>query len=380
MAEAFSRQHTQNFPSPLISAALIVRNEEQHLDSCLNSIQHFTDEIVIVDTGSTDTTVSIAQHYTDKIFTLKWQDDFASARNFALNHCQGQWILYIDADERLRQQNFSEVRQQLTESELIGCYLWLHPTPRHTAYRDMRLFRNQPQVRFEGCIHENIWPALKRYQKASNGKISYCELTLDHVGYEGDQQHKYQRNLPLLLDKLADDPDHTFSWWHLGSVYWGLQRTEEAIQAWQSGIESARKQTGRNWVNSLSFISMIDANFSNSEITDPLLDETLQRYPDHPHLTWLQARIKMRDQQYLQAIEHWHEIVNWQTKPHLSDGFIAVDSRLFDLLAFDGLATCYFRLKEFDQAKHYYQLAGEHAPDKMEYSVKQQLCQRLMTN
>jgi len=82
-----------------ISACLIVKNEEKYLDRCLKSIYKYVDEIIITDTGSTDKTIEIAKKYTDKIYFLKWSDDFAAARNFCQSHAAGEYILRIDADE-----------------------------------------------------------------------------------------------------------------------------------------------------------------------------------------------------------------------------------------------------------------------------------------
>ena len=86
----------------LFSAALIVKNEEELLEQCLRSLQGLVDETVVVDTGSTDRTQIIAQEYGARLYEFKWRNDFAAARNHALNQVRGEWVLYIDADERVR--------------------------------------------------------------------------------------------------------------------------------------------------------------------------------------------------------------------------------------------------------------------------------------
>jgi glycosyltransferase involved in cell wall biosynthesis len=85
----------------ILSASIIVKNEESCLVTCLESIKDHVQEIIIVDTGSTDTTKEIARKYTDKIYDFPWCDDFAKARNYALKHCSGDYVLSIDADEQL---------------------------------------------------------------------------------------------------------------------------------------------------------------------------------------------------------------------------------------------------------------------------------------
>ena len=86
---------------PAVSAALIVRNEEQFLEGCLRSLVDHVDEVVIVDTGSTDPSIEIAEHHGAKLHRFAWTGDFSAARNHGLDRCSGGWILYIDADERL---------------------------------------------------------------------------------------------------------------------------------------------------------------------------------------------------------------------------------------------------------------------------------------
>ena len=87
----------------------------------------------------------------------------------------------------------------------------------------------------------------------------------------------------------------------------------------------------------------------------------------------------MRDGRFADAIGIWQVLLAWQDKTHFSDDFLAIDTRLFDLQAYDGLATCCFRMGDFKQARHYYQLAAQCSPKPLEYQVKKQLCNQLMT-
>jgi glycosyltransferase involved in cell wall biosynthesis len=135
---------------------MIVRNEERFLAGCLNSIRYIVDEIVMVDTGSTDQTKAIARKFNARVFDFPWKDDFSRARNEALKYCSGEWILYIDADERLRHEEREEVRDLLSDSNKVAFTVKFHPITGYTAYREFRLFRNDPRIRFKGVIHETI--------------------------------------------------------------------------------------------------------------------------------------------------------------------------------------------------------------------------------
>jgi glycosyltransferase involved in cell wall biosynthesis len=118
----------------LLSAALIVKNEEKFLGDCLASLRGLADEVVVVDTGSTDRTQEIARSGGARVYDFPWNGDFAAARNRALDLSTGEWILYIDADERVRPDATLDLRAELSDPLLAGCRVLLHPLKRHTPF------------------------------------------------------------------------------------------------------------------------------------------------------------------------------------------------------------------------------------------------------
>lgn len=148
----------------MISLAMIVKNEEKYLDRCLKSAAHMVDEIVVVDTGSTDRTIEIASRYGAKIFHFEWIDDFAAARNYSLEHVTGDWVLVLDADQYF-EEDYSSVIQEFTRSnakragliEIISRYEKDGQTLHSTDYM-ARLFPRG--AKFEGRIHEQLTPLM----------------------------------------------------------------------------------------------------------------------------------------------------------------------------------------------------------------------------
>ncbi|HEY2211131.1 MAG TPA: glycosyltransferase family 2 protein, partial [Bradyrhizobium sp.] len=169
-----------------VAAAMIVRDEERFLPGSLSSLRGKVDDVIIVDTGSVDGTLSIARSFGARIFHFQWNDDFAAARNRGLEEVTADWILYIDADERLHTPDGRPVAEFL-DPDAIAAFVRFKPKLSYTSYREPRLFRSDARLRFSGKIHESILPAIDRIAERDELSIARTAIGLDHLGYEGDQ-------------------------------------------------------------------------------------------------------------------------------------------------------------------------------------------------
>lgn len=361
----------------LLSACLIVKNEEKFLDRCLGSLDGLVDEMVVVDTGSTDRTREIAAAHGARLDDFPWRNDFAAARNHALDLARGAWILYIDADEHVRPASADRLRTQLSDPSHVAYHVLLHPRPGFTPYWEMRLFRHDPLIRFRGIIHENIWPGIYAYRSARGGKIGRSGLVLDHEGYERDQDVKHRRNLPLLRKALQRDPSKVFSWCHLATIYASLGKAQLAERAWKAGLAVARKRRRSQIAeDNLPYIGLIQSRLASGRRAERLLAEALERFPQNHHMHWLRGIGHMKAGRPEEAIR-WFERLVASGRTGEIDRAMAYDIRLFDVLAYDALATCHFKLGDYAESRRYFELAATHDPDKLEYRVKQALCARL---
>lgn len=191
-------------PPPLLSACLIVKNEAHCLAQCLDSLLGLVDELIVVDTGSTDDTISIAQHYNAKIFTYPWNDHFAEARNFALKQATGQFILSIDADETLDPASANKIHRYLQDSRLRNQSFVLNFKVCSNDQRPMykrALFPNLPQIRWAGRVHE-ILISDEGFLPAYND----AEMILWHLS-EPVQANKQAKYHSLLKQALAEETD-----------------------------------------------------------------------------------------------------------------------------------------------------------------------------
>lgn len=146
-----------------LSACLIVKNEKDHIADVLSSLTG-VDEIVVVDTGSSDNTAQIAGNFTDKVFTdYAWNDDFAEARNFALSKCTGDWVISIDGDEVLEAGGIEKIRKIIDNATPDQLHFSVKMLSKGTNQRhDLpRIFRNDGQVSWRGAAHETLYPVQK---------------------------------------------------------------------------------------------------------------------------------------------------------------------------------------------------------------------------
>lgn len=233
------RNINENENKPLLTLSMIVKNEEKMLRGCLESAEKVVDEIVIVDTGSTDRTIEIAKEFGAKVYHFNWIDDFAAARNESLKHSKGKWILYLDADERISQFEVDKFRKSLSElSDNSGGLICTIESP-HTnlsggesdVHRGSypRIFRNLglDKVKFQGRVHEQISPSLKD----NNLQLLQSDIIIYHLGYDQSREimeGKIERNYRMLLQHVREEPTNGYAWYQLGQTLGHMNLKKEA--------------------------------------------------------------------------------------------------------------------------------------------------------
>ena len=202
---------------------MIVRNEAKDLPGLLKNISDFADEIIVVDTGSKDKTRKIAKrHPKVSLFHHVWSDDFSHARNISLSHAKGDWILVLDADERI--ENPDVLPSMLSKADVDAYDVRIHNLQPPGSITNVeisrlpRLFRNKG-YQYEGIIHEQISPSLLRKE----AKRSLGDLAIIHHGYQREtvqgNVQRYDRNLSLLRKQLEKTPDDYYYLYHLALMY-----------------------------------------------------------------------------------------------------------------------------------------------------------------
>lgn len=219
-----------------ISACLIVKNEASNLSACLASLEGIVDEIVVVDTGSTDNTVSIASSFGAVIGEFPWINDFSAARNHSLSLATQPWALWIDADETLDPACKDAFLKGVLRPHIGGYsieivnYLDDGGTTTEFIHQPTRLFRNIPGVAFSEPIHEQITPSLMAmgfpWTPLEHAKIH-------HEGYRQyalDEKNKVQRTLDILTAVVEKNPDDPFQLFNLANTYFVANDFERVVQ------------------------------------------------------------------------------------------------------------------------------------------------------
>lgn len=356
----------------LLSAALIVRNEERFLADCLTSLAGRVDEVVIVDTGSTDRSRDIAHDLGARVFSHPWANDFATARNASIDAARGAWILYIDADERVIEFDRVALEGQFADLRYSAYTVLFRPAVGYTRYREYRLFRNRPELRFRGVIHETLVPALQELGEREGSLIGESSVALDHLGYEGNLRRKHLRNLPLLQARLGREPGHVYCLHQLGLALHGLGDVAGAEAAWWRAIDVLRTTRPTQLVDSLAYVHLANLLLDAKRDASDLLTEGCSLYPDNHSLTWLHARQLLEGGRYREAMPRFARLAAIDAD-ELGPAMLAFDRSIFGAQAHAALGLCAFRLEHFADSAAHYARAQAMAPDDLELRAKQAL-------
>ena len=325
---------------PTISAALIVKNEERLLEGCLESLTGQVDEIVIVDTGSSDQTVAIAEKYSAKLLHHQWTGDFSEARNIALEAATSEWILYIDADERLRVPNHTKLAAMVSEKRAAAARVQFMPKTGFTRYGEPRLFLNRSDMRFRGRIHESVMPDIDRVCLEHGFTVIMTKAKIDHLGYDGNQDHKHARNLPLLESAVEGGQTRVYYYYHLAETLAALGRFVDATRIGHEGLDVARRNNSeKNRADASLIYQMLARIDPPGEATLALIEEGMTRFPADYALRFQLAQQLTQLNRHAEALPHL-ELLRNIDPDSLGDGLLAFDRRIFSTYAWQLTGTC----------------------------------------
>jgi glycosyltransferase involved in cell wall biosynthesis len=275
---------------------MIIKNEEDNLANCLESVYTYVDEIIVVDTGSKDRSKEISKKYGAKVIEAKWQDNFATARNVSITNATGDWILYLDADEELPSETAKDLKN-LTKSNDVTGWLFTIISPifadidsPESKHSNIRMFKNKVEYKFNGRVHEQIKPSIMQNKQ---NIIKDSKLTILHHGYRRDlpgRKKKTLRNIKLLQKDLEEAPHNSFINYNLGISYFMIHNFKKSIEHYQIALENLNKD--KNFASILYrnyCICLIEIGEFSQALK--LLDKGLTYFNDYPDLYFLKGQI-----------------------------------------------------------------------------------------
>jgi tetratricopeptide (TPR) repeat protein len=354
-----------------LSLVMIVRDEEEMLPRTLEAIKPAVDEIIIVDTGSTDSTIEIAKSFGATVIEREWTGSFSEARNASLEAATGDWWIYLDADEVLVSDDVDRLRA-LTGQTWREAF-FLHETNFtgdegtgiSVVHSALRMFRNRPNYRFSGRLHEQIAYHLPAYLPE---RMAQSSVRVNHYGYLGvvrESKDKARRNLDLLLAQQRETPAHAlnpFFHYNLGSEYFASGDVAKAVDEFEIAVRKIEAE-GTFWheyVPSLvvrSVKALRAAGRHEEALTRAA--EGLEHFPGFTDLVYEQGMASIALERPEQAGEYLQHAIEMGDAPSRFTATVGAGTFMPRII----LATLYLNRRQHEPALELLAWCIEHHPE-----------------
>lgn len=335
---------------PTISLCMIVKNEEAHIARCLDSVAELVDEIIIVDTGSTDQTVEIVSTYTSQVYMYPWKDDFSEARNYSFSKASMDYCMWMDADdilEKTEKEKFLQLKQSLSADTDIVMMKYNTSfdeagKPAFSYFRE-RWIRNCEQYRWIGAVHEVIPP---------NGRVVYSDIAVCHKKEgAGDPDRNLRIYQKMLAEGKALEPRQRY---YYGRELYYHNQYEEAAFVLE---EFLRLEEGwiENKIEACSVCASCYYKLGQDQTALLMLLRSLSFDLPRAELCCEIGKHFLEHANFRNAI-YWYEVALHIPKNEYSGGFMLPDC--YDYIPYLQLCVCYDRLGDQQKAKEYNEKAG----------------------
>lgn len=326
-----------------LSVCMIVKDEEEFLGQCLDSVKSIADEIVIVDTGSTDRTVEIAESYGARVYHHPWEGSFSTARNQSLQYPEYDWVLWIDGDEQLEQTDIPVARSLMDNPEIDGIMCWMlsaHGPEGVAAHPLPKFFRNG-KAHFDGIVHNQCVLA---------GRVVPALVRIHHYGYNlspDKMMKKWKRSEALLLEAIEADQTDTYSWRNLVRNYRAQRDYEKVIATAQQVMGMlVRKEaeiSHTSWQIIMTDWAAAYHGTAEYDKAEQTFLQLLERYPNNIDGNFMLAELYRDRKRHDQAIGYYESYITTlqQAKYSLTMDPIIVDTWGATAKAFWAMAECY---------------------------------------
>ena len=302
-----------------ISFCAIAKNEERCIARCLESLHGICDEIIVVDTGSTDRTVEIAKAHGARVCHFKWINDFSAAKNYALDQATGDWVVFLDADEYFSNERSAKaVRAAIERLHSNLKYDGLYHAIRNIIKTgddaaadksnrsfNTRVFRRSPNIRFKNAIHEQL---SKNGREPDTYDMPQTDSVIDHDGYNPKLiRAKESRNLEMELSELERGNPDPLLLYYVGRDYYHMGKYPEALEYFQKYFDTGFVEycfTVSHYIFHVNALLSLNKPFSEAL---RVLRRGMREFPSHPGLRLLNAFVLENSKRYSNAIENFEQ-------------------------------------------------------------------------
>ncbi len=346
-----------------LSVCLITRNEQSNLPRVLQSVAGVADQVIVVDTGSTDQTVSVARQHGATVSEFAWDDDFAAARNGALDRATGDWILWLNPDEELLPESRPLVREALACAEALAYQVVvqeLRQPDRLDFFTEMfqtRLFRRRPELRFAGRVHPQFRPAVEEIARREGKQVYGSAIAVRHFAYLSVPTEPKLRWAARLLEReLREHPDQFPTLIHYGKTllrlndsagHTVLARAAGQLLPFRPGTQAPFPDTHLL----LEYLMTVTPEQSQSPLSrEEAWDLARRWFPASPPLLWIRAAQRFGAGDYRSAAELLEMLVRLgQTGTY--DRAEPFNPDIIGADALINLGACYTHLRQLDRAE-----------------------------
>ena len=346
--------------APRITLCMIARDEEEFLGECLAHAKDAFDDFILVDTGSKDRTVEIAESFGAKVLHQEWQDDFSKPRNLGLEAATGDWILVLDADEFIQSNGCEQIRELVQNPRALGYHLRFtnnHGNGKTTGVMMVRLFRNLPGIAYANIIHEQVTPSLQRIGGPMGLELLSADIEVEHHGYTEEMmvdRGKNERNERLFLKDLAERPDDIYLHYKYGDFLRRVPgRTDDAKRILDRCLElilasDPTLPRALPYAGEVAALCVLEAERAGeTQRSREILDVGLRRFVPTPNLHYLAASLANADGDSDSAIHHYRRCMAYRGRVMV----VPIQEGITSYVSLTGIAQAWLQRGDRARAK-----------------------------
>ncbi len=324
---------------PKISQCMIVKNEEKNIEKALTWAKDIAYEQIVVDTGSTDRTVEIAESMGARVYHFTWIDDFSAAKNYAIDLASGEWVAFLDADEYLSEEEAAKLPEFLTKvgKNFYGIamsWLQMEDTGKIMAGgTQIRVFRNTPELRYRNRVHETL-----SVDDSPLPVVDACsQFSIFHTGYgemADGQGQKGKRNIPIILKELEEKPDNYDMMGYLADSYSTVGEKEKAREWYYKAIQympekipdtDSRSVTTFEWL----IVTLRELEADETELLE-VYNQAVKKIPKDADFDFLLGEYYRNNQSYSKAVDHFKRSIELLDQYGITDRSMIASGRIQD--------------------------------------------------